>query len=142
LTVGLYLCVFQDDVTDDELDGVEVGSYADFDRFREAVANYLEDGDWGSKFPVLMGHDDSDGVWSPDEAATLERELLTVADGFAALPPADFKSEWQVEVARSNGIKPQSLLESFIDVDGESLLERLIDLARTAVTAKAPIWFQ
>jgi hypothetical protein len=89
-----------------------------------------------------MGHDDSDGIWTPDEAAKLELELLSIADGFARLPPADFEAEWQVHVARSNGIEPKSLLESFIDVDGESLLERLIDLAGTAVASKMPICFQ
>ncbi len=140
--MGLYLCVFRDDLVDEELEGVEVGSYADFDRFREAIWNNLEGGDWGSRFPGLMGPDDSDGVWTPDEAARLESELLSIADGFAKLPPADFESEWQIDVARGIGIKPQSLLESFIDVDGEPLVERLIDLARTAVAAKRPVWFQ
>jgi hypothetical protein len=140
--VGLYLCVFQDRLVDEELEGVEVGSYGDFHRFREAVSDNLEGGNWGSRFPILMGHDDSDGVWSPEEAAKLELELLSIADGFAKLPPTGFEAEWQVDVARSNGIEPKSLLESFIDVDGEPLLERLIDLARTAVAAKMPICFQ
>ena len=89
-----------------------------------------------------MGHDDSDGVWTTDEAAELKRELLAIADGLAALPPADFTSDWQAEVARRNGITPRSLLDSFIDVDGEPLLGRLTDLARTAVSANARIWFK
>lgn len=140
--MGLYLCVFGDERVDDEIEGVEVGSYADFNRFRQTVADNLEGGEWGSRFPVLMGHDDSDGTWGPEEAAQLERELLSIADEFVRLPPVDFESEWQAEIVHSNGIKPQSLLESFIDVDGEPLLERLIDLARTAVTAQMPICFQ
>lgn len=36
--MGLYLCVFVDDRTDTELDGVEVGGYDDFDALRHAVA--------------------------------------------------------------------------------------------------------
>lgn len=39
--MGLYLCVFEGD---DELDGVEVGSYADFGAFRSAVATHVEGG--------------------------------------------------------------------------------------------------
>lgn len=140
--MGLYLCVFGDDRVDDEIEGVEVGSYADFNRFRQIVADNLENGDWGSRFPVLMGHDDSDGTWAPEEAAQLERELLSIGDEFARLPPIDFEPGWQADVARSNGIKPQSLLESFIDVDGEPLLERLIEVTRAAVTAQMPICFQ
>jgi hypothetical protein len=89
-----------------------------------------------------MNHDDSDGAWSPEDAARLESELLTIADGFAALPPIDFDADWQLELAGRDGIAPRSLLESFIDVDGEPLLERLIELARTAVAVRMPIWFQ
>ena len=39
--VGLYLCAFIDD---EEIEGVEVGSYADFNCFREAVVAVVEDG--------------------------------------------------------------------------------------------------
>ena len=140
--MGLYLCVFRDDAVDDEVEGVEVGSYADFHRFRQTVADNLEGGQWGSRFPVLMDHDDSDGAWSPEDAARLESELLAIADGFAPLPPIDFDTDWQLELAGRDGIAPRSLLESFIDVDGEPLLERLIELARTAVAVRRPIWFQ
>ncbi|MDO3700956.1 Imm70 family immunity protein [Micromonospora sp. C28SCA-DRY-2] len=139
--MGLYLCVFADDRVDDETDGVEVGSYADFNRLRQTVADHLEGGAWGSRFPVLMGHDDSDGTWGPEEAAQLEQELLCIADEFARLPPVDVASGWQADVVRRNGNQPRSLLESFVDVDGEFLLERLVDLARTAVTARMPICF-
>lgn len=140
--MGLYLCVFRDDATDEEVEGVEVGSYADFHRFRETVAGRLEPDGWGTRFPVLMGHDDSDGTWSPEEAARLESELLTIADAFAALPPVAFDADWQLDLARRDGIEPGSLLESFIDVDGEPLLERLIELARTSSDTREPIWFQ
>ena len=37
--MGLYLCVFDND---DELEGVEVGSYSDFDFFRSTVTELLE----------------------------------------------------------------------------------------------------
>jgi hypothetical protein len=55
--MGLYLCVFQGD---EELDGVDVGSYGDFNHFRSVVAG-LEDGPPGSKYPTLILHPDSDG---------------------------------------------------------------------------------
>jgi hypothetical protein len=31
--------------------------------------------------------------------------------------------------------------QSFIDIDGEPLLERLLDLARSAVALRMAIWF-
>jgi hypothetical protein len=140
--VGLYLCVFRDDLVDEELEGVEVGSYADFHRFRETVAATLEGGTWGDRFATLMGHDDSNGVWTPAEAARLAQELRTISAAFAALPPVEFAADWQRELLRGTGMSPASLRESFVDVDGENLLDRLIDLAEVAVTANRPISFQ
>ena len=39
--MGLYLCVFDED---EELEGVEVGSYSDFEFFRSSVTELLEQG--------------------------------------------------------------------------------------------------
>ncbi len=49
--MGLYLCVFADEATDEELEGVEVGGYDDFNLLRHAVADRLEPAGWGSRFP-------------------------------------------------------------------------------------------
>jgi hypothetical protein len=140
--MGLYLCVFRDDVTDEELEGVEVGGYDDFNRFRQAVADYLESAGWGSRFPVLMLHRDSQGVWTAAEAAQLEAELLTIGDELARVPAATFGAEWQKEIAKNLGLRPTSLLDTFIDVDGERLVERLLELARTAQREGREISFQ
>jgi hypothetical protein len=70
--MGLYLCAFDGE---DELEGVEVGSYADFNFLRDAVVAVVEDGKRGSRCPVLQNHHDSDGEWSPEEAARLLREF-------------------------------------------------------------------
>ena len=86
----------------------------------------LEPSGWGSRFPVLMQHPDSDGAWPPAEAVGLEQELLAIRDGLARLAPVPFAAGWQQEVARQVGLRPASLLECFIDVDGEPLVERLI----------------
>jgi hypothetical protein len=71
--MGLYLCVFEGD---EEVDGVEVGPYADFDKFRDCVVRALEGSSPGWKFPTLILHSDCDGEWSPREAAKLEKELI------------------------------------------------------------------
>ena len=78
--MGLYLCIFASDLDDEEIDGVEVGAYDDFDLLRTTVAQQLEAGHWGSRFPVLMSHPDSDGEWSPKEAYTSQAaSSLTLA---------------------------------------------------------------
>jgi len=137
--VGLYLCVFEED---DELDGVEVGTYADFGFFRECVAKEMEDGRIGSKYPTLMLHSDCDGVWAPSECEKLKAELRDVSERFKQLPPVPFQAEWQKQVASLLGLKPKRLFDSFIDIDGEPLLERLEKLCDVAIENDQPILFQ
>jgi hypothetical protein len=137
--MGLYLCVFDDDR---EIDGIEVGSYADFDHFRSTITRQLEDGREGSKYPVLMLHSDCDGEWAPTECVKLKEELRDISDAFKELSPIEYHSPWQKEVARSTGLKVVSLFDSFIDVDGEPLLERMQGLCDVAIARNQPILFQ
>jgi len=46
------------------------------------------------------------------------------------------------EVAKTFGINPKSLLECFFDVDGEPLLERILELTKLSQEQKLPILFQ
>jgi len=137
--VGLYLCVF---AGDDELEGVEVGSYAYFELFRSTVTELLERGLAGAKYPTLIIHSDGDGEWSPAECVRLKLELDDIARSFASLPPSPFQADWQKQVGKLLGLKPNSLYDSFIDVDGEPLIDRLQRLCDVAIENDEPIWFQ
>ncbi len=137
--MGLYLCVFDGD---EELDGVDVGSYADYNAFRNLVTSRLEHGSSGSKYPTLILHSDCDGEWNPKQCMELAKELSSIAIVFQNTPPIEFASDWQKEVARSVGLRPQNLYESLIDVDGEPLIERLMTLCRLAQDCGQPILFQ
>jgi hypothetical protein len=137
--MGLYLCAFDGD---EEIDGVEIGSYADFNFFRDAVVAAVEEGKRGTKCPTLVNHHDSDGEWSPKEASLLIAELELVGDALSALPPVEFNSAWKNKVASAQGLKPNNLLECFFDVDGEPLVDRLRGLAEKSVQRDVPILFQ
>ena len=137
--MGLYLCVFDGE---DEVDGVEVGSYREYDDFRELVVNRLEDGSAGSRFPVFVLHSDCEGEWSVEECLALRRELAQIELELTSLPAIGFSGEWQRKVARSLGLQPRNALESFIDVDGELLVERLRSLVEAALARQLPILFQ
>ena len=137
--MSLYLCMFQDD---DEVDGVALGAYSDFGNFRDTVATALEGGRVGSRFPVLMLHSDCDGEWSVDDCRKLEIELETISAELKVQPPRKLFSEWQQGVAKRIGLNPTNLYDCFMDVDGEPLLERLLDLARLAQRRGLPIVFQ
>ena len=138
--MGLYLAIF--DYDENELDGVEVGLYADFKTFREAVAGSLENGVYGSRFPTLMLHTDCDGQWSPREAAALEKELKEIGARFRELPPIPLSSDWKNQVAETFSIQIQSLYDCFFDVDGEPLIDRLIGLSQLSQAKSLPILFQ
>jgi hypothetical protein len=137
--MGLYLCAFDGD---EEVDGVEVGSYEDFNVFRNAVVAAVENGKHGSRCPVLQNHHDSDGEWTPEEAGRLIKELDLVNKEFSSKPPVEFNSEWKKKVAVSLGLIPKNLLECFFDVDGESLVSRMRRLAEKSVDKGIPILFQ
>lgn len=138
--MGLYLAVFDGE---EELEGVDVGSYADFGRFREAVTAHLEGGVPGLHFPTLILHSDCDGSWSLEEAPRLASELGQIAEAFSTLPPIEHAmGTWQSEVLGQMALRPTSLHESFFDVDGEPLIERLIGLAHVSIDHHRPILFQ
>jgi hypothetical protein len=137
--MSLYLCVF---AGDREVAGLEVGSYADFNAVRQAIAEELEGGSAGARFPTLMLHSDCEGEWAVGACAQLREELATIAAEMAALPPRPFPGNWQNSVAEARALKPGNASESFIDVDGEFLLRRLQGLVETALAQGQPILFQ
>nr|WP_086938520.1 Imm70 family immunity protein [Thaumasiovibrio occultus] len=137
--MSVYLCIFDGD---EELDGIDVGQYADFAFFREGVAAVVENGVVGSVCPTLMLHSDCDGEWTPAECVRLIEELNTIEKAFLLLPPVEYNSDWKASVAESCGIEPESFYDCFFDIDGEPLIERIRDLAKMSVETLQPILFQ
>ena len=124
--MGLYLCAFDGD---EEIEGVEIGSYADFNFLRDAIVALVESGNRGSRCPIFQNHHDSDGEWSAEEAMQLLREFDLIEEALREQPPVDYNSPWKKKVATKLGLSPKNFLECFFDVDGEPLLDRLRDLA-------------
>jgi hypothetical protein len=137
--MGLYLCVFDDD---EELEGVEVGSYEDWNTFVQAVVDAAEGGNRGSRFPILSLHSDCDGQWTPTECAELERDLDEIARSLQTRPPAPVPAGWKGEIVKRLGLRFTNLGDCFFDVDGENLIDRLRCLVRVAVGAEKPVLFQ
>ncbi|MGE6919881.1 Imm70 family immunity protein [Achromobacter kerstersii] len=138
--MGLYLCVF--DASGEELEGVEIGAYADFKVFRDAVTLNVEGGVRGSVCPVLQGHSDCDGEWSPRESRDLLIEFDNIEKALSKLPSVEFNSDWKRQVSKVYALSPKNLLECFFDVDGELLITRLRQLAVVSVNSEQPILFQ
>ena len=137
--MGLYLCIFD---KEEEVDGVEVGLYSDFNALRDYVARELEGGNRGAQFPTLMLHSDCDGEWSAADCEKLATELKTIIAEMQGRSPVEFASDWQKHVARSVGLGPKNAFEAFIDVDGQFVLERMLHLASMSLERGLPILFQ
>ncbi len=136
--MGLYLCVFRGD---DEIEGVEVGSYEDFERFREAARAL--DRRVFRRFGALRSNIKPNTAWSRREATRLARELTALGVELRKLPPRPFPpGSWQEQIARERGLAPASLYDCFFDVDGEPLVERLLGLCRVSMETRQPILFQ
>jgi len=116
--MGLYLCIFDGE---EELDGVDLGSYEDFGRFRDAVRDRVEDGKPGSRYPTLMCYSDGDDEWTPKEAQFLQQELNEISEAFCRMRPIEYWTDWQRQLATERALNPKNLYECFIDVDGEPL---------------------
>ena len=137
--MGLYLFICDGEK---ELLGIDVGFYSDFGWFRGLIAENLEGGEFGSRFPTLMLHSDCDGQWSPEEAKLLEKELQCIKVELETFSPIDLNSGWQISVAETMGLEIESLYDCFFDVNGEPLVDGLIRLAKTSYTNQLPILFQ
>jgi hypothetical protein len=138
--VGLYLHIGVEG--ESEIDGADLGRYADFGAFRDFVAKSLENGVPGARFPVLMGHSDCDGEWSVDDCRRLQDELLQIGEAMFAMAALTVNGAWQESVMREKGLVPRNALESFIDVSGVPVAVRLLQLTAVAIDHGYPIAFQ
>lgn len=137
--MGLYLCVFDGE---EDVDGIDVGAYGDWNDFIKAIIVHGENGVRGSRFPVLTLHSDCDGQWSPLECIELERACDEIERIFTTLPAAPSREGWQAQLAKQLGLRFETLRDCFFDVDGENLFERLRGLAQLARKIDGPILFQ
>ena len=137
--MALYFCVFDGD---QELDGVDVGSYEDYSWFLSTVTTELENLRPGLRYPTLVLHPECDGAWDSKDCRELEAELADIEQRGRSLPPVPFRSAWQSAVALEVGLVCRNLADCFIDVNGESLLARLRGLARLAAERGFPLLMQ
>jgi hypothetical protein len=126
--MGLNLVIFAGDPAGDdepdEIDSLAVGSYSDFGDFRDAVLTHVEAGRRGSRCPVLQLHSDCDGEWTPEDCVKLRAELALVKEVFVRRPPVTV-SGWRAQAIAAEGVPQHSLLDAFVDPDGQLLVDRL-----------------
>lgn len=122
---------------DEELECVETETEDDFYYFRDSVHYALEEGRFGSRFPIFMLRFPID-EWRIEEIGELQRELETIAETFKKLPPKPFDFNWEAKAAMS-GKQYASLYDVFVDAHGKPLLGELISLCQVAQKEGKPI---
>lgn len=139
--MGLNLCIIEDNDEDEEIAAVDVGRYEHFRYFRNCITDFLESGEQGSRFPVLINHDETDGEWSPDECLKLKLELQEIESEFLELIEME-SPEIREEPSSTSVPGPSVVFQSFTDVEGTPLIERMIWLCDVAIEHQLPILFQ
>lgn len=140
--MGLHLAVRKGDT---ELDGFDLGGLSDFNRLLNYVVQNLEGGEAGAKFPAVSNgpdRDESEGDdWSVKYCERLRAELAGLSAAMKAQPPVPFVSSAHQKAAKTKGLTPGNAYESFINGDGEFLLDGLKRLVDLAVERRLPIQF-
>ncbi|MGF6907223.1 Imm70 family immunity protein [Fusobacterium sp. PH5-44] len=138
--MGLYLCIF--DNNEEEIEGMEIGRYEYFGMFRDRVATYIENDEWGSICTTLMSHSDCDGIWTPEDCKHLLKELELIKNKFKQLPIDKEVKTYKLAILFNHDVTPKNLYECFVDTDGENLIERLEDLCKISIESGLDIEFQ
>ena len=86
-----------------------------------------------------MTHSDCDGEWTLDEIPKLERELATIAETLRSLPPEEPQNAF--EHTAEYRVNARSLYDCFHDVNGENLIDAILELCHAARENKRPITF-
>ena len=139
--MGLCLHVFDRDLSPDDEDEPEeiaecdVGHYSDFGCFRHTIARHVPT----DSCPTLMMHSDCDGEWTLAEIPQLERELAKIAETFRSLPPEEPQNAF--EHTAEYRVNARSLYDCFHNVDGENLIEAILELCNVARKYSRPITF-
>ncbi|WJS95655.1 immunity 70 family protein [Flavobacterium johnsoniae] len=138
--MGLYLAIFK---KEEEINGLEVGSYEYFGIFRDCIFELIENnGNWGSTCPTIMNHSDCDGKFEPKECKEMISELKKIKEVFQKQNSNHKVIDQKKELIDLYQIKPLNLYDCFIDVDGENLIDRLIELCEDAIDNDLDIIFQ
>jgi len=138
---GLYLSVLDKEF---EIDygGVEVGTWTQFRKYRDAIHNRLErrvlrKTARGSRFPLFLNRDS--GGWGVEEVVALRAEIQTILRE-ASKKPAD--ASIIPEYANRVRSRFRALHHCFVDTQVEPLLEKISALCDLALEKKLPLVMQ
>lgn len=131
--MSVYICVV-DPNTHAGASGLEISS-GEFEEFRSFIAEHFED-----EFPVFMGFDVSDGVWTLEQARALAIEVTLIEMSLRQIKiPRRLlgKAMKRARVRRQE--VPRSMNEYFIAYNGQPMAMRLRLLAKECIEVQGTI---
>lgn len=140
--MSLYLCVFDfSDNFENEIMGVEVGSYSYFGVFRDCICKYVENNQRGSRCPYIMNHEDSNGVFTPNDCSNVLHELSLIKGVFTNIP-LDNDIIANMPNLLQNKKPCKTLADCFVDIDGCNLIEQLTLICKCSIETNLNLYFQ
>ena len=136
--VSVCFCLFEGDP---DVARSEYGPYATHNALRAYVVRELEAGQAGSRFPMFMFHADCDEASSVADCENLRDELAAIAAAMKLRPAVRSAPGGPRAAVGSIGLVPQNAFESFVDAEGEILLERLQSQVDDLLKRRLPIVF-
>ena len=111
--------------------GGEIGSASFFTAFFSTIVVRLENGRWGSRFPVVMNQL-YNGQVAPDHAANAKRELQSIRTELRQFSPADVVWDFEDLSARppwgdNIAAHIRDLSNYFVTSTGRNLIDLLLE---------------
>lgn len=139
MNVTLIICDIDcDEDSSDPYKSCELGSYEYINCYLSTISSLLEDGKWGSKFPILIESLDAKAKLEPETCEELLLELDTIKEELKNAPPSKIncgnietdKSNWMLEAPFDNAAG--NLYDYFSTLDETNLTETFYEFAQTA----------
>jgi len=139
MTVTLALCEIDCDPENIEpYKSVELGSYEYINCYLSTISTLLEEGKWGSRFPILLESLDAKTKIEPEAAEELLSELTAISEELKKYPISDINcgnintenSNWMLEAPFDTSA--DNLYDYFLTVEETNLTKSFLDYANEA----------
>jgi len=129
MNVSLIICDI--DCDEDNVDpykSCELGSYEYINCYLSSISSLLEDGKWGSKFPILIESLDAKAKLEPETCEELLGELDIIQEELKKYPHSKIKCD-DIDTENTNW-----MLEAPFDTSADNLYDYFMTMDETNLT--------
>lgn len=139
MKVALILCdIDSDEENIEPYKSIELGSYEYVNCYLSSISSLLENGKWGSRFPIMVESLDAKTKIGPGTAEELLSELDVIQEELKKLPPSKIdcediaeESTWMLEAPFDTSA--DNIYDYFLTLEDTNLTKTFYDYAIEAV---------